>query len=202
MENEIDQLIAACSKKYAAFTQVVKETGARPGEVWRLKWVDVDFARQVLRINEPEKGSNPRIFKVSGKLTTMLNALPRTSQRMFGDVPLKYMGINFVRIRRRVATKLQNPRIKQTTWCSIRHWKGTMEYHKTKDILHVMKTLGHKTIRNTLIYIDLENAIFQAQNDEFTVRVAKTPEEIKGLMEVGFEYVCEKEGLMFFRKRK
>jgi hypothetical protein len=38
--------------------------------------------------------------------------------------------------------------------------------------------------------------------DEFTVRVAKTLEEIKGLLEVGFEYVYEKHNLMFFRKRK
>jgi hypothetical protein len=26
--------------------------------------------------------------------------------------------------------------------------------------------------------------------------------EIKALLEVGFEYVCEKDGLLFFRKRK
>jgi ribulose 1,5-bisphosphate synthetase/thiazole synthase len=29
-----------------------------------------------------------------------------------------------------------------------------------------------------------------------------TPEEIKGLLEVSFEYVCEKNGLLFFRKQK
>jgi len=38
--------------------------------------------------------------------------------------------------------------------------------------------------------------------DEFTARVAKTPKEIQELLEVGFEYVCEKNDLMFFRKRK
>jgi len=27
-------------------------------------------------------------------------------------------------------------------------------------------------------------------------------EEIKQLLEVGFEYICEKDGLLFFRKRK
>jgi len=37
---------------------------------------------------------------------------------------------------------------------------------------------------------------------EETVRVASKPEEIKQLLEVGFEYVCEKDGLMFLRKRK
>jgi hypothetical protein len=31
---------------------------------------------------------------------------------------------------------------------------------------------------------------------------AKTSEEIKQLLEVGFEYVVEKDNLMFFRKRK
>ena len=31
---------------------------------------------------------------------------------------------------------------------------------------------------------------------------AHMPEEIKSMLEVGFEYMCEKEGLLFFRKRK
>ena len=53
-----------------------------------------------------------------------------------------------------------------------------------------------------MIYIDVERALFQTSNDEFHVRVAKSPEGIKALLEVGFEYVCEKDGLLFFRKRK
>ena len=43
---------------------------------------------------------------------------------------------------------------------------------------------------------------FKSLNDEFHVRVAKSPAEIKALLEIGFEYVCEKDGLLFFRKRK
>jgi len=44
--------------------------------------------------------------------------------------------------------------------------------------------------------------LFNEAADEFTAKVAKDSEEIKQLLEVGFEYVCEKDGLMFFRKRK
>ena len=78
-----------------------------------------------------------------------------------------------------------------------------MEYHKTKDILHVKNLLGHKKLENTEIYITLEKAIFgDPYNQEFHVKVGSTSEEIKALLEVGFEYVCDKEGLMFFRKRK
>lgn len=77
-----------------------------------------------------------------------------------------------------------------------------MLYHQTKDILYVKEFLGHRNIQTTLLYVQLEQAIFKETTDEFTVKVAGKPEEIKALLEVGFEYVCEKDGLMFFRKRK
>ncbi len=31
---------------------------------------------------------------------------------------------------------------------------------------------------------------------------SREPEEIQALLEVGFEYVCRKDSLLFFRKRK
>jgi len=77
-----------------------------------------------------------------------------------------------------------------------------MLYHQTKDILFVKQFLGHKKIENTLLYIQLAEAIFKDTGDEFTVRVASKPEEIKSLLETGFEYVCEKDDLLFLRKRK
>jgi len=42
----------------------------------------------------------------------------------------------------------------------------------------------------------------ESGNDEFTVKVAEKPEEIKELLEVGFECVCQKDNLIFLRKRK
>ena len=38
--------------------------------------------------------------------------------------------------------------------------------------------------------------------DEYFCKVAKTLDEIAKLIEVEFEYVCEHDGLKFFRKRK
>jgi hypothetical protein len=46
------------------------------------------------------------------------------------------------------------------------------------------------------------DTILKETTDEFTVRVASKPKEITNLLEVGFEYVCEKDGLLYFRKRK
>ncbi len=100
------------------------------------------------------------------------------------------------------ARKLQNPRLIRINFHTLRHWKATVLYHQTKDILYVKEFLGHKKIEDTLLYVQLAETIFKETTDEFTARVATKPEEIKALLEVGFEYVCEKNGLMFFRKRK
>jgi integrase len=73
-EQEIDQLIAGCGPKTAAFLQLLKETGMRAGEALRLTWNDLDFVNGTVRIT-PEKGSEPRIFRISSRLIEMLMRL-------------------------------------------------------------------------------------------------------------------------------
>jgi len=86
------------------------------------------------------------------------------------------------------------------TFHTLRHWKATMEYHKTKDILHVMRILGHKNITNTLRYTQL----IQTEDDEFISKVANTVEDACKLIDAGYEYVTEfqDKGVKIFRKRK
>jgi len=76
-----------------------------------------------------------------------------------------------------------------------------MECHKTRDILHVQQVLGHQDLRNTLIYINLEKALFQDADDEFHVKLAQNLDEACKLLEVGFEYVTDMDGAKLFRKR-
>ena len=161
-EREIDDLIAGCNKYIAAFLQLAKETGARAGEIFGLKWIDVDFERRTVTII-PEKGSDPRIFKLSGKMIAMLNRLPREGERIFSHYKnLSCLRRCFERYRKRAADKFGNPRLLKITFHTLRHWKATMEYAKTKDILHVMNMLGHKNIKNTLIYTQLVK--FESEN--------------------------------------
>ena len=97
-----------------------------------------------------------------------------------------------------MAFKLQNARLKQISFNTFRHWKATIEYHRTKDILHVMQTLGHRGIKTTLIYTQL----IQFETDEFHSAVAKKIGEARGLIESGFECVTDLDGVKLFRKRK
>jgi len=163
---------------------------------------DLDSERRIITLNEPEKGSNPRAWKVSSELVGMLNNLPKKSDRIFGDGPLNSLKTTFLKARRRLSSKLNNPRLLRISFHTFRHWKATTLYHKTKDPYYVKEFLGHKSIKSTEIYITIERTIFEPTNDEYTVRVATKPEEIKGFLETGFEYICEKNELVFLRKRK
>jgi hypothetical protein len=77
-----------------------------------------------------------------------------------------------------------------------------MLYHQTRDPYYVKDFLGHKSLSSTEIYINIERTMFEPTRDEFTVKVAEKAEEIKTLLETGFEYVCQKGSLIFLRKHK
>jgi integrase len=195
-ETEIDQLIAGCNTRMATFLQLLKETGVRCGEACQLKWVDLDLVNNSVRIT-PEKGSDARILKLSKKLVDMLNELPRDSQQVF-DANADAMRKSYQLQRKRISSKLRNPRLVQITFHTFRHWKATMEYHKTRDILHVMQMLGHRNIKNTLVYTQL----IDFKDDEYAAKVAGSEKEVCQLVEAGFEYVCDYNGSKIFRKRK
>ena len=182
---------SGCGKKVAT-SLLMKETGMRVGEIWGLRWVDIDEERLTVRCRS-EKGGNPRLFKISGKLMAMLNALPKTSERVFGEGSLRTHRWNFLMQRRRLALKLQNPRLNRLSF--IRFAIGKLRW----NILHVKQLLGHRNINSTLIYTQLVN--FE-EKDEYHVRVAKTVEEVCELVEAGFDYVTTIKGVQIFRKRK
>jgi integrase len=206
LESEIDQLIAGSGKRTATFLQVLKDTGARCGEIKCLRWTDVDDPKRAIRINDPEKGSNSRTVQVTQKTLAMLNALQKRSIYIFSpfgsEQPPKIRSLQsvFSRQRNKLAVRLQNPRLKQVHFHTLRHWKATTEYAKTRDILRVKYLLGHKRLENTEIYTHLVD--FAA--DDYTVRRPKTSKEEDEFIEAGFEYVRydEKEGCPIYRKRK
>ncbi|KON32604.1 MAG: hypothetical protein AC479_07210 [miscellaneous Crenarchaeota group-6 archaeon AD8-1] len=129
----------------------------------------------------------------------MLNQIPKSENRIFAHYKnLNSLRRTYERQRKKTAHKLGNPRLLRITFHTLRHWKATHEYHKTKDILYVMKILGHKNIKNTLLYTQL----IDDKKEDYICKIAQNTKEISQLIEDGFEYICEQEELKFFRKRK
>jgi integrase len=201
-EEEIDQLISGYGPKTATILQLIKETGMRIGEGLSLKWICVNSKKRVITLTEAEKHSLPRVFRVSSTLLSMIGNLPKINDKVFGVTTRQIAESCLRHSRNKVAKKLSNPKIAKIHYHLIRHWFGTMEYHKTKDMDHVRKLLGHKSILNTQLYVNMEKMFFPESSDDYSVKVASTVEEATALIEVGFEYVTDMDGKKLFRKRK
>ncbi|MDI6905034.1 MAG: tyrosine-type recombinase/integrase [Candidatus Bathyarchaeia archaeon] len=137
---------------------------------------------------------------MSNKLTAMFSRLPKTREKVFSN--LAAIRTTFYASRKHAAEKLNNPRLMQIHFHTFRHWKATTLYHQTKDILYVKRFLGHRCIKNTEIYINLEQALFRTEDAEYISNATVSIKGARVLIEAGFGYVTEMNGVKLFRKRK
>lgn len=200
-EKEVDILIASIGHKLQPILQLLKETGIRIGEAMMLKWSAIDEERKTVTIT-PEKGSNARILPISKMLIAMLHRFKRLDEYILPR-SLQSIRTNFCHQRKEIALTQQNPRIKKIGFHTLRHFKATMEYHNTKDIIHVKYVLGHKSVMNTMIYINIEQALFLAENDEWITLVIHNLEEEAKAIEANFQLVRSvNETTAIYKKRK
>ena len=195
-ESELNALIyASRSKRMATYLQLLKEIWADPGEALGLRWIDI--SGNIVTINRPVKGHLPRQLSISIKLQSMLNELPKTSERVF---PTTYNALFccFDKVRKRAAHLQKNPRLLSIELRSFRHWGGSMLAFHNVNVLTIKKLLGHKRIENTMKYISM----IHFKDDQFEVTTATNIEEAKKVLSAGFEYVTQKDSIMLFRRPK
>lgn len=148
-EAQLDLLIAALGQKTACFCQILKETGARCGEIAELKWDSIDTEQRKIRI-KAEKGSNSRVLPLSAKAIDMIARLPKNrnierKEKLFANAD--DMRTCFYLQRKRIARRQASPNLMRIHFHTFRHWKTTTEQHKTKEPWHVKMVLGHKSIQ-------------------------------------------------------
>lgn len=193
---EMSALINAASKRLAAFLQTALTTGARVGELCRLKWTDIDSERCAISINDAEKGSRNRTVRVSQKTIVMLGALPKkNSPYVFNTMPCNVRVI-FENLRKRLAHTQNNPRFLQVHLHTFRHFYATETLRQTKNLSYVKYALGHKSVMNTERYTHLVDFA----EERYFSTVATTVEEIRKLAEDGWTYFQECDGIKIFRK--
>jgi len=169
-------------------------------EAWRLKWIDVDFIRKTVNVKSAKHGK-PRMLHISDKLILMLKNLSTSnSEKVFGDIGPASISVSFNHQRKRIAMKLQNPRIKRITFHTLRHWKASIEYHRGMRLVELKGMLGHRSINSTMIYTHL---IEGTESSDWISKVTRSVKGARALTEAGFDYVKDfNDGLMLFRKRK
>ena len=198
---KLQMLIANAGKLLSMKLQLSMETGLRPIELVNLKVKDLDLDQRLIYPTTAKHGSG-RALKISNNLQASLqrhvsqNKLNPTD-KLFNGAADDY-GKHYRIMRNQLAKKLNDPTFKNIRLYDLRHYFATTLYAKTRDILLVKQQMGHKKIETTLIYTQLLNL----NEDEWTCKTANNITEATALIEAGFEYITEMDGLKLFRKRK
>jgi len=201
-KQKLEMIIANSGRKMATKLKLSLETGIRPIELCNLKVKDIDLERRKVYPTTAKNGA-PRTLKISIALQHMLSdyiSIEELNQndKLFNTTARGYSKMYRI-TRNKLAKKLQEPNIRNIRLYDFRHYFATMLYHKTRDILYVMRQMGHKNIENTLIYTQL---LDYDEDEEYTCKTANTIKEIQNLIENGFTYITEHNGTKLFRKRK
>lgn len=192
---QVKQLVAGASKKYAPIFRFMAETGASPIEVSIMSEKNFDFERWTVYI-EGKKGHLDRVVPMSQELI----ALMRTYFAKYGRFPSSdKMGQRWRKYRDRLAVKLNDSGLKRIRLYDLRHYFGTMLYLKTNNILYVKDQMGHRRIETTMIYTKL---VQFPVDEDFVSAVANNIEEARKLIEAGFEKHDKYHGVHIYRKRK
>jgi integrase len=199
-EEKINQIIVRARGKYVLVFSILRDTGMRPIELERTRMRDIDLDTGVISVRTAKSGLG-RLLKVKAQTLAMLKEYLGKHNFGLNDRPFpkrKRMTGRWVRLRNTFAEKLKDDTFRTIRLYDLRHFVGTMTYHRTRDIIYTQRKLGHRNLKNTMRYVQL----IDFEHEEFTSAVARNLQEACQLVEAGFDYITEMDGNKIFRKRK
>jgi len=155
---------AAASDQDGALYLTAAFTGLRRGELLALRWRDIDFAGQVVRVRGSYAAGHVTTPK-SGKVRSVplaprvSSALARLGQRgrWTGDDDLVFLGemgghLDASALRRRYGTALERASLRRLRFHDLRHTFGTRMIGSA-DIRRVQEWMGHADVQTTMKYL-------------------------------------------------
>jgi len=202
-EEQIDKIISGASLKYVIVFQLAKK-GLRPDEIHKATLRDLDLPRRQLTVRTSKQGSDRTLTL---KEETIENLRTYIARKGITDLNKKLFPKSDVlsklwkRYCRKAYLKFRDPELLKIRLYDLRHWFGTTEYLKCRDIFHIKYLMGHRHIQSTLVYMHVAQG-FLNNSEDFVCKVASSLEESIDLIEKGFEYITDFDGKKLFRKRK
>ncbi|MGH2849448.1 MAG: tyrosine-type recombinase/integrase [Solirubrobacteraceae bacterium] len=166
---EVDALVrAAASDQDAAIYLTAAMTGLRRGELVALRWRDVDFAGQAIRVRA-NYSFGQLVTPKSGKVRSVpmvpevAQALARLGGREWftGDEDPVFAGavgghLDASALRRRYSDAVKRAGLRPLPFHSLRHYFGSMAVNRA-SLVQVQSWMGHSHIQTTARYLHAKN---------------------------------------------
>ncbi|CAN5295866.1 site-specific integrase [soil metagenome] len=154
-KEEIDLLLALGNNELVKQIVVFAlNTGFRRGEIFDLKWFDVDFSRGMIQIRE-SKSNRKRVVPMNATILTVLNGLVRSSEYVF---PSPKTGVRLNQIKTSFRRAVDKAALEDFRFHDLRHTAASRMADAGADAFTLMKILGHSDIRMTARYTHATDA--------------------------------------------
>jgi site-specific recombinase XerD len=177
-QRALDAAISTAAPPYRLIFTLLRETGMRVGEVLELRWGDVtlDSGREALRVREPKNGVERAVVLGPTATPRTVRGL-RAARRAVGRTPADYALV--FRSNRGTRISYDAVHYQWSKLCAaaglldatgaprytphqLRHTRGSELIAEGQRIEIVQRVLGHRDIRSTLGYAELQEAQIRA----------------------------------------
>lgn len=123
-------------------------TGMRRGEIFKLRWFDVDFARGVIHVRDT-KTARDRVVPMNAAVREMLERQPKKGGHVF---PSPKTGGQLVDIKRPFGVACEAAKVTDLRFHDLRHTAATRLADAGVNVIVIADVLGHGDIRTTKRY--------------------------------------------------
>jgi integrase len=197
----VTKIITASSKQYAVIFTIMTEIAVEPAELHNTPRNKIDAQRGIISITGT-KGHASANYPLKKRTAEMLREYLATHTEEYPFPKPEAMSQVWRDTRNRVADNLKEPDLKNIPLKNLRNYSGARLYLSlpVRDPIQVMRHLRHKKLETTMHYI--RAIVLDPDDEEYMSRTATTIKEDQELIDAGYQYVTEREGIKLYRKRK
>ncbi len=151
-KEEIPRFLGNCQGHLRDIVEFAINTGMRKGEIFNLKWHDVDWTNGLVHVLHT-KNHEKREIPINESVRNILVRVKKNPESPF--VFSSFNGKAFIDIKKSFSTALNKSEIVDFRFHDLRHTFASHLVMAGVDLLTVKELLGHKTMAMTLRYAHL-----------------------------------------------
>jgi hypothetical protein len=196
---QVERIISASTPKFSTIFKLMTETAVEGEELHRTHRNQYDTTQGIISI-KGLKGHDSANYKLKPETAQLLREYMTKYTKEYPFPQPKVMSQMWVKARNKASQIHNDPTLKTIPMKNLRNYSGAQFYlNYERDAIGTMRHMRHKKLETTMHYL---RAIVLDQEPEYISRTAKTIEEDMQLINAGFQYITERDGIKLYRKRK
>ena len=196
--DQVNKIISATTQKFATIFKLMAEIGVEGEELHQTHRDQFDQTQAIISI-KGLKGHGSANYRLKQPTAEMLREYLARYQNTYPFPQPKVMSKMWRTARGNASRNHNQPDLKKIPMKNLRNYSGAQFYYQFPDPIGVMRHLRHKRMETTMHYL---RAIVLEGDIQYDCKTATNVKEATELLERGFTYIQDIDGIKIYRKRK